>query len=210
MLFRSGAVRFPIDAADFSSYVIEAQASGADVVALANSGANAVNSIKQAAEFGIGRNGQRLVALTLFITDVHSLGLQAAQGLQLTEAFYWDLNDETRAWSRRFAERNGGKMPTSVQAGVYSAAAHYLKAVKAAGTDDGTTVAAKMRELPVKDFMTDNRRIRPDGWVMRDFYLLRVKAPADSKGPWDYYELLRTIPAEEAASPEKGSGCPLS
>jgi branched-chain amino acid transport system substrate-binding protein len=205
-----GQVRFPIDTSDFSSYLLQAQSSGAQVVALANSGANAINSIKQAAEFGIGHDGQRLVALTLFITDVHSLGLQSAQGLQLTESFYWDLNDETRAWSRRFAERNAGKMPTMAQTGVYSAVAHYLKAMKAAGTDDGTLVAAKMRELPVKDFMTDNRRIRPDGWVMRDFYLFKVKAPAESRGAWDYYDLLRTIPAEDAAAPEKGSGCPLS
>jgi branched-chain amino acid transport system substrate-binding protein len=204
-----GQVRFPLETSDFSSDLLQAQASGAKVIALANSGVNAINSIKQAAEFGIGRNGQRLVALTLFVSDVHSLGLEAAQGLQLTESFYWDLNDKTRAWSRRFAERSGGRMPTMAHAGVYSAVAHYLKAIKDAGTDEGKIVASRMRELPVNDFMTDNRQIRADGWVMRDFYLFQVKKPSESKGAWDYYSLVRTIPAEEAAAPEKGSGCPL-
>jgi branched-chain amino acid transport system substrate-binding protein len=204
-----GQVRFPLETSDFSSDLLQAQASGAKVIALANSGVNAINSIKQAAEFGIGRNGQRLVALTLFVSDVHSLGLEAAQGLQLTESFYWDLNDKTRAWSRRFAERSGGRMPTMAHAGVYSAVAHYLKAIKDAGTDEGKIVASRMRELPVNDFMTDHRQIRADGLVMRDFYLFQVKKPSESRGAWDYYGLVRTIPAEEAAAPEKGSGCPL-
>ena len=145
----------------------------------------------------------------MFITDVNSLGLQVAQGLQMTESFYWDQNDETRAFSKRYAERMGGKKPSMVQAGVYSGVAHYLKAVAAAGTNDGATVAAKMHEIPVNDFMSKNVVIRRDGRVMRDFYLFQVKTPAESKGPWDYYNLVRTIPAEEAARPESEGNCPL-
>ncbi len=153
--------------------------------------------------------GQKLAGLLLFLTDIHSLGLKTAQGIQLTESFYWDLNDKTRAWSKRFAEWHGGKMPTMVHAGVYSAVSHYLKAVNAAGTDRTAEVAAKMKERPVDDFMTDNAAIRKDGRVMRKFYLFEVKAPSKSKALWDYYKLIREIPAEEASRPTGEGGCPL-
>ena len=205
-----GSVRHPIDQTDMSSYLLQAQSSGADVIGLANSNQPSINSVKQAAEFGITKSKQRLVAMALLITDVRSIGIEKAQGLLLAESFYWDLNDETRAWSKRFAERYRNRMPTMTQAGVYSAVAHYLKAVQAAGTTDGKVVAEKMRAMPVKDFMTDNARIRKDGWVNRDFYLFQVKKPADSKGEWDLYNLVQKIPADEAAPPEKGTGCPLT
>ncbi len=204
-----GSVRHPMNSQDFSSFVLQAQASKAKIVAMANAGGDTVKTVKTAAEFGLVAGGQKLAGLLVFITDVHSLGLQAAQGIQLTSSFYWDMDDDTRAWSARFAERFGGKRPSMPQAGVYSAVAHYLKAVAAAGTDDGKIVAAKMREMPVDDFMTKKARIRRDGRVMRDFYLFEVKAPSESKGPWDYYKLIRTIPAEEAARPEAEGGCPL-
>jgi branched-chain amino acid transport system substrate-binding protein len=204
-----GGVRVPMGTSDMSSFLLQAQGSRAKIVALANAGSDLVNSIKQAGEFGIVAGGQKLAGLLVFLSDVHSLGLRAAQGLQLTESFYWDLNDGTRAWSARFAERFNGRRPTMAQAGVYSAVAHYLKAAAAAGTADGPAVAAKMREMPVADFMTANARIRADGRVLRDFYLFEVKAPAESKGPWDYYKLVRTIPAEEAARPEGEGGCAL-
>jgi branched-chain amino acid transport system substrate-binding protein len=205
-----GAVRHPIDQSDLSSYLLQAQSSGAQVIGLANSNLPAINSVKQAAEFGIMKGGQRLVAMALLIMDVRSIGLEKAQGLLLAESFYWDLNDETRAWSKRFAARYKDRMPTMTQAGVYSAITHYLKAVQAAGTTDSDAVAAKMRELPVKDFMTDNARIRKDGWVNRDFYLFQVKKPSESKGPWDLYNIVQKIPADQAAPPEQGSGCYLN
>jgi branched-chain amino acid transport system substrate-binding protein len=188
---------------------VQAQASGAKVIGLANGATDTTNSIKQAYEFGLGKSGQKLAGLLVFITDVHSLGLQTAQGLELTESFYWDLNDQTRAFSKRFAERMHGSMPSMVQAGVYSAVAHYLKAVAAAGTTDGPAVAAKIREIPINDFMSHDLHIRRNGRVMRDFYLFQVKSPAESKGPWDYYNLIRTIPAEEAARPETEDACPI-
>ncbi len=204
-----GEAIHPVNNSDFSSYLVQAQASGAQVIGLANGATDTTNSIKQAYEFGIAKSGQKLAGLLVFITDVHSLGLQVAQGLQMTESFYWDLNDETRAFAKRYAARMGGKMPSMVQAGVYSGVAHYLKSVAAAGTLDGPTVAAKMHELPVNDFMSHDVHIRRDGRVMRDFYLFQVKSPAESKGPWDYYNLIRTIPAEEAARPEAEGNCPL-
>ncbi|MGD0103281.1 MAG: ABC transporter substrate-binding protein [Rhodopila sp.] len=205
-----GEAVHPVNNADFSAYLVQAQASGAKVIGLANGATDTTNSIKQAYEFGLAKSGQRLAGLLVFITDVHSLGLQTAQGLLLTESFYWDLNDETRAFSRRFGERMHGTMPTMVQAGVYSAVAHYLKAVAAAGTTDGPAVAAKIREIPINDFMSHDVHIRRNGRVMRDFYLFQVKSPAESKGPWDLYNLIRTIPAEEAARPEAEDACPLS
>ncbi len=162
-----------------------------------------------AGEFGITDAGQTLAGLLVFISDVHSLGLDVAQGLKLTESFYWDQNDETRAFAKRFAARAGGKMPTMVHAGVYSATLHYLKAVKAADTLDGDKVAAQMHATKVDDFMGHNVPIRADGRVMRDFYLFEVKKPAESKGPWDYYKLVRTIPADEAARSVAESACPL-
>jgi branched-chain amino acid transport system substrate-binding protein len=204
-----GEAVHPVNTSDFSSYLVQAQASGAKVIGLANGATDTTNSIKQAYEFGLAKSGQRLAGLLVFITDVHSLGLQTAQGLALTESFYWDLNDETRAFSRRYAERMHGNMPSMVQAGVYSAVAHYLKAVAAAGSTDGTAVAAKIREIPINDFMSKNVHIRRNGRVMRDFYLFEVKSPAESKGPWDFYKLVRTIPAEEAARPEAEDACPL-
>jgi branched-chain amino acid transport system substrate-binding protein len=204
-----GGVRHPMNTTDYSSFLLQAQGSKAKVLGLANAGGDTINTIKGASEFGLVQGGQKLAGLLLFLTDIHSLGLKTAQGIQLTESFYWDLNDKTRAWSKRFAERHGGKMPTMVHAGVYSAVSHYLKAVDAAGTDRTAEVAAKMKERPVDDFMTDNAAIRKDGRVMRKFYLFEVKAPSESKALWDYYKLIREIPAEEASRPTGEGGCPL-
>ncbi|ACL65162.1 Extracellular ligand-binding receptor [Anaeromyxobacter dehalogenans 2CP-1] len=204
-----GAARYPSPGTtDFSSYLLQAQGSGAKIVGLANAGADTVNSIRQAEEFGITPK-QSLAGLLVFITDVHSLGLEAAKGMYLTTAFYWDLNDETRKWSRRFFQKHG-KMPTMVQAGVYSSVMHYLKAVQAAGTDDADAVMAKMRETPVSDFFAKNARIGPDGLLRHDMYLARVKAPKDSKQPWDYYQIVKTIPAAEAFPSVEAQACPLA
>ncbi|MBV9653959.1 MAG: ABC transporter substrate-binding protein [Acetobacteraceae bacterium] len=203
-----GEADHPYINADFSAFLIEARASGADIVALANSGADATNSIKQAAEFGIGRPEPRLVALLAFVTDIYSLGLEATQGLYLTESFYWDLDDATRAWSRRFASRFGGKMPSMAQAAAYSGVTHYLKAIAAAGTTDAGIVADKMREMPIDDFMMHGGRARIDGRVVHDFYLFQVKTPAESTGPWDLYKLVRRIPADEITPAPKSTGCP--
>ena len=205
-----GAMRVPMNTADMSSFLLQARGSGAKIIGLANAGRDLGNSVKQATEFGIVAGGQKLAGLLVYISDVHSLGLQTAQGLLLTESFYWDLNDATRAWSARFAARFSGRKPTMTQAGVYSGVAHYLKAVAAAGTTDGPAVAAKMRELPVNDFMTANAHVRADGRLLRDFYLFQVKSPAESKGPWDYYNRVRTIPANEAVRPEAEGGCNLN
>jgi len=204
-----GSVRHPLNNADFSSYLLQAQASGAEVIALANAGGDLINSVKQAGEFGIGTGKQRLAATIIFLPDIHALGLQKAKGLFLTTGFYWDLDDETRAWSRRFAARMNGRRPTMAQAGVYSATLHYLKAVKAANTLDGPAVAAKMRELPLKDMFAKNASIRADGRVIHDMYLAQVKAPEESKGPWDYLKIVRTIPAAQAFRPLSRSECPL-
>jgi branched-chain amino acid transport system substrate-binding protein len=202
-----GAVKHPINTPDFSSFLLQAQSSKADVIALANAGGDFINTVKQAGEFGITRE-QKLAGLIVFIADVHSLGLPSAQGLLLSSAFYWDLNDETRAWSKRFIEKTQ-KVPTMIHAGTYGAVMHYLKAVEAAGTLDGPTVAAKMRQMPVNDFMTKNGKIREDGRLVRDMYLFSVKSPEESKYRFDYYKLLATIPGEEAFRPMEEGGCPL-
>ncbi|MGE5150074.1 MAG: ABC transporter substrate-binding protein [Rhodospirillaceae bacterium] len=204
-----GEVRHPINTSDFSSFLLQAQASKAQIIGLANAGGDTINSIKQAAEFGIVKGGQKLAGLLVFVTDVNSLTLERAQGLRLTEAFYWDLNDKTRAFSKRFAEKFKGKMPTSVQAGFYSATLAYLNAVKAAGTDDADKVMAQMKATKWDDPVFGKSWIRPDGRNMHDMYLFEVKTPAESKGPWDYYKLLATIPAEEAFRPMDQGGCPM-
>ena len=205
-----GGVKAPLNTADFSAFLLQAQNSGADVVALANAGADAVNTIKQAAEFGLTRNGrQRLAGLLVFLTDVDSLGLPAAQGLLLTEAFYWDLNDSTRAWSRRFAARNGGRMPTMNHAGVYSSVLAYLRAVQAAHTVAGHAVVARMERAPIDDPLFGPTEIRPDGRAVHAMYLFQVKSPAESKGRWDDYKLLATIPPAQAFRPMSEGGCPL-
>ena len=179
------------------------------MIGLANAGGDTVNSIKQAAEFGITQGGQSLAGLLIFITDVHSLGLEAAQGLVLTEAFYWDLNDDTRAWSERFAGEHGGSMPTMVHAGVYSAVLHYLKGVEATASDETDKVIAWMRDTPTSDPVFGEGSIRADGRHLHDMYLFKVKSPDASTGPWDYYDLVATIPADEAWRPLEEGGCPL-
>jgi branched-chain amino acid transport system substrate-binding protein len=203
-----GDAKVPLNTQDFSSYLLQAQSSKAKIIGLANAGGDTINSIKQGAEFGIAEGGQKFAGLLIFLTDVHSLGLKAAQGLQLTAPFYWDLNDETRAFSKRFAER-AGHPPTFTQAGVYSAIHHYLAAVKALGTKDPDKVMAKMRETPINDFMTKNGKLRIDGRVVRDMYLFEVKKPGESKAAWDYYKLLQKIPADQAWRPLDQGGCPL-
>ncbi|TCS36060.1 amino acid/amide ABC transporter substrate-binding protein (HAAT family) [Paucimonas lemoignei] len=202
-----GSVRHPLSASDFSSFLISAQSSGAKAIGLANAGADLTNAIKQAREFGINKK-QKLASLLMFITDVHGLGLESAQGLYLTEGFYWDMDNETRAWSKRFFERHK-KMPTMVHAGVYSSMMHYFKAIQAAGTDEAQAVMAKMRELPVKDFFARNGKLRADGRMVHDMYLMQVKAPNESKYPWDYYHIRRVIPADQAFMPLDKSECPL-
>jgi branched-chain amino acid transport system substrate-binding protein len=202
-----GSVRHPFPGTDFSSFLLKAQASGAKVIGLANAGTDTTNAIKQAAEFGITPK-QSLAGLLMFITDVHSLGLKVTQGMYLTEGFYWDLNDETRAWSKRFFEKHK-RMPTMVQAGDYSSTMHYLKAVKAAGTDEAQAVMKKMKETPINDFFAKNGRIRADGRMVHDMYLLQVKKPEESKTPWDYYHVRQVIPAAEAFTPLAQSECPL-
>jgi len=202
-----GSVRHPFPGSDFSSFLLKAQASGAQVIGLANAGTDTTNSIKQAAEFGI-TPGQTLAGLLVFITDVNALGLKTAQGMYLTEGFYWDLNDETRAWSKRFFEKHK-RMPSMAQAGQYSLVMHYLKAVKAAGTDDTQKVMAQMKKTPVNDFFAKNGHIRDDGRMVHDMYLFQVKKPSESKEPWDYYNLKATIPASDAFQPLALSRCPM-
>ncbi|KRE03365.1 ABC transporter permease [Bosea sp. Root670] len=204
-----GAVRTPFPGTDFSSFLLQAQASKAKVIGLANAGGDTINSIKQAGEFGIVAGGQKLAGLLVFLTDVHSLGLQAAQGLVLTESFYWDTNDGTRAWSDRFSKLNGGKRPTMVQAGVYSGMLHYLKAVEAAKSKDAAAVVAKMKELPTDDPLFGKGSVRADGRKMHDMYLFEVKKPSESKGPWDYYKQVAVLPADQAFRPLSESECPL-
>ncbi len=194
-----GSVLHPLNASDFSSYLLQAQSSGAKIIGLANAGGDTINSIKAANEFGLLKSGkQKLAGLLVFITDIHALGLQATQGLFATEGFYWDLNDDTRKWSERFAKRMGGKMPTMVQAGDYSSTMHYLKAIQAAGTDDADAVMKKMKETPVNDFYSKGGKVREDGRFVHDMYLVQVKAPAESKKPWDYYHVRATIPGDQA------------
>ena len=204
-----GKVRTPFPTQDFSSFLLQAQASKAKIIGLANAGGDTTNSIKQAAEFGIVKGGQNLAGLLVFLPDVHALGLNTAQCLMLTETFYWDLNDNTRAWSRRFAAANGNKYPSMVHAGVYSSVLHYLKAVDAAKTDDGTKVAAKMKELPTDDILFGKGSVRADGRKIHPAYLFEVKKPSESKGPYDYYKLVATIPANEDFRPLSESDCPL-
>ena len=205
-----GKVRHPFPSADFSSFLLQAQASKAKIIGLANAGADTINAIKQGAEFGIVKGGQQFAGLLVFLTDVHSLGLDTAQGLLLTESFYWDLNDETRAFSKRFAKLHKGAMPTMGQAGVYSGVLHYLKAVEALKSDSpGDKVVAKMKELPTDDPVFGKGRVRQDGRKIHNMYLFEVKKPSESKGAWDYYKLRSTIPAEQAFRPEKEGGCPL-
>jgi branched-chain amino acid transport system substrate-binding protein len=203
-----GTVRHPFPNNDFSSFLLQAQASKAKVIGLANAGGDTINAIKQAAEFGITQAGQRLAGLLVFISDVHSLGLKTAQGLVVTTGFYWDYNDETRAWSKRWSQRMGGRMPTMSQAGCYSGAMHFLKAIQAAGTDEAKAVAKKMREIPVNDFFAKNGVVRADGRMVHDMYLAQVKSPEESKYPWDYYKILRVIPGDEAYKPLAETECP--
>jgi branched-chain amino acid transport system substrate-binding protein len=204
-----GSVMVPLGMPDFSRYLLQAKTSAAKVVGLAIAGQELISAIKQASEFSIVQDGQRLAGLLVFISDVHSLGLKTAQGLRMTSAYYWDQNDGTRAWAERFFSKMN-RMPTMVQAGVYGAITHYLKAVQAAGSDDPDTVMMKMREMPINDFMTHNGKLRIDGRVMRDMYLFEVKNPAESKYPWDYLKLLQVIPADEAFRPLNEGGCPLA
>src|SRR5438105_13076689 len=203
-----GKVRAPLNTPDFSSFLLQAQASKAKIIGLANAGGDTINSIKQAGEFGIVEGGQKLAGLLVFISDIHSLGLQAAHGLQLTEAFYWDQNDQTRAWSKRFMDKMK-REPSMVQAGVYGAVTHYLNAIKATGSDDGLTVVKQMKATPVNDFMTKNGKIREDGTLVRDMYLFEVKKPSESKGAWDYYKQIAVIPGEEAFKLPGPNECPL-
>jgi branched-chain amino acid transport system substrate-binding protein len=202
-----GAVRHPFPGSDFSSFLLKAQSSGAQIIGLANAGGDTINSIKQAAEFGITPK-QQLAGLLMFITDVHSLGLKTTQSMFLTEGFYWNLNDDTRAWSKRFFDLHK-RMPTMVQAGQYSSVSHYLKAVKAINSDDTTKVMTQMKKTPVNDFFAKNGSIRADGRMVHDMYLLQVKKPAESTTPWDYYHVRATIPAAEAFQPLSASTCPL-
>jgi branched-chain amino acid transport system substrate-binding protein len=204
-----GKVRHPFPTADFSSFLLQAQASKAKVIGLANAGADTTNAIKQGAEFGIVKGGQQFAGLLVFLTDVHALGLEKAQGLLLTESFYWDLNDRTRAFSTRFAERHRQAKPTMAQAGVYSAVLHYLKAVEALKSDDGPKVIAKMKELPTDDPVFGKGMVRADGRKIHPMYLFEVKKPSESKGPWDYYKVRATIPAEQAFRPMDQGNCPL-
>ncbi|MGZ5034527.1 MAG: ABC transporter substrate-binding protein [Usitatibacter sp.] len=204
-----GKVRAPINTQDFSSFLLQAQASKAKIVGLANAGGDTINSIKQASEFGIVKGGQNLAGLLVFLSDVHGLGLDKAQGLILTTTFYWDHNDQTRAWAKRFAAANGGKYPTMVQAGVYAGVLHYLKAVAALKSDDGTKVIAKMKEMPTDDPLFGKGSVRADGRKIHPAYLVEVKKPSESKGPYDYYKVLATIPADQAFRPLADGGCEL-
>ncbi|MBK1842204.1 ABC transporter substrate-binding protein [Azospirillum sp. YIM B02556] len=206
-----GSVRTPLNTQDFASFLLQAQASPAKVVSLINAGGDTINSIKQATEFGLTESGKRLVAMVLYLHDVHSLGLKIAQGLQFTAAFYWDLNDQTRQWSKRFAERNGGKYPSQLQAGVYAEVLHYLKAVEAAGgqSADGKAIIAKMKEIPTDDPLFGKGSIRVDGRKLHDMYLFEVKTPAESNYPWDYYKVRQVIPSDQVWRPLKDGGCAL-
>lgn len=203
-----GSVRYPVETIDQSSFLLQAQASRAKVVALAGSGTVFVNAVKAAQEFGIRQGGQTLAGLLVWTTDIKSLGLETAQGLVLTNAFYWDRDDETRAWSKRFFERMK-RMPDMGDAGDYSSTMHYLEAIKAAGTDEAQAVMAKMREMPINDFFAKNGRIRIDGRMVHDMYVYEVKKPSESKGEWDFYKLRAVIPGDEAFRPLSESGCPL-
>lgn len=204
-----GSVRHPFPNADFSSFLLQAQASGSKIIGLANAGSDTINAIKQAKEFGITQAGQSLAGLLVFISDVHSLGLDTAQGMMLTTGYYWDRDDASRAFAKRWSEKMKGRMPTMVHAGVYSSVLHYLRSVQAAKTDEGAKVAEQIRTLPIKDFFAVNGKVRADGRMVHDMYLAQVKKPSESKGPWDYYNILRTIPGDEAFKPLADSTCAL-
>jgi branched-chain amino acid transport system substrate-binding protein len=206
-----GSVRTPFPGTtDFSSFLLQAQGSGAKVVGLANAGGDTINSIKQAGEFGLVAGGQKLAGLLVFLSDVHSLGLKVAQGLTITDGWYWDHDDESRAWAKKFGAKNGGRMPTMVQAGVYSATTHYLKAINAAKTDEAKAVVAKMKETPINDFFAKNGKIREDGRMVHTMYLVQVKKPEESKGPYDYYKIIKEIPGDQAFRPMDAKyGCSL-
>jgi branched-chain amino acid transport system substrate-binding protein len=203
-----GSVRHPTNTADFSSFALQAQNSKAEVVAFANAGQDTDNSIKQSGEFGLVKGGQKLVGLLMFDTDVHAIGLEAAQGTYLTTASYWNMDDKTRAWSKKFFARTK-VMPTMIQTGVYGSVLHYLQAIKAAGTDDPAKVMAKMRELPIEDTFVHGGKLREDGRVIRDMYLARVKKPSESKEPWDYLDIVKTVKGDDAFRPISESKCPL-
>lgn len=204
-----GSARVPLGSTDFSSFILQAQASKAKVIGLANAAGDTTNSIKQAAEFGLTEGGQQLAAMLVFLPDIHGMGLDAAQGILLTETFYWDMNEKTRAWTERFVLANDGKYPSANHAGVYASVLHYLKAVDAAGSDAGRTVVDKMKELPTDDPLFGQGLIRVDGRKLHPVYLFKVKSPEASKYPWDYYDLVATIPAEEAFRPLDQGGCDL-
>jgi branched-chain amino acid transport system substrate-binding protein len=204
-----GKVRVPLNTQDFSSFLLQAQASKAKIIGLANAGGDTRNSIKQAAEFGIVKGGQNLAGLLVFLTDVHALGLPTAQGLIFTETFYWDMNDQTRAFTKRFIARNKNVYPTMIHAGVYAGVLHYLKAIEALKSDDGTKVIAKMKEMPTDDPLFGKGTVRVDGRKVHPAYLFEVKKPSESKGPWDYYKTRATIPADQAFRPLKDGECPL-
>lgn len=203
-----GGVRHPTNTADFSSFALQAQNSKAEVVAFANAGQDTDNSIKQSGEFGLVKGGQKLVGLLMFDTDVHAIGLEAAQGTYLTTASYWNMDDKTRAWSKKFFERTK-VMPTMIQTGVYGSVLHYLQAIKAAGTDDPAKVMTKMRELPIEDTFVHGGKLREDGRVIRDMYLARVKKPSESKEPWDYLDIIKTVKGDDAFRPISELKCPL-
>jgi branched-chain amino acid transport system substrate-binding protein len=203
-----GSTRHPLNNADFSSFLLQAQSSKAKIIGMANGGGDTINTIKQASEFGIVAGGQKLAGIVMFISDIHSLGLKMANGLIITEAYYWDLNDRTRAFGKKYFERTK-RMPTMNQAATYSATLHYLKAVKAAGSKDTKTVLAKMREMPVRDAFTDNGFLREDGRMVHSMFLFEVKKPEESKAPWDYYKVLAEVPGDQAFRPLKDGGCPL-
>ena len=205
-----GKVRHPFPGQDFSSFLLQAQASKAKIIGLANAGGDTINSIKQAAEFGIVKAGQNLAGLLVFLPDIHALGLQTAQGLIFTETFYWDLNPQTRAFTKRFSALSPRNLyPSMIHAGMYSAVTHYLKAIEAIKTDDGTKVIAQMKKMPTDDPLFGKGSIRADGRKLHPAYLVEVKKPSESKGPWDYYKIRATIPANEAFRPEKDGGCKL-
>ncbi|WP_420134976.1 ABC transporter substrate-binding protein [Rhodopseudomonas sp.] len=204
-----GSSKHPLNSSDFSSYLLQAQASKAQVIGLANAGADMMTALKQANEFGLTSGGQSIAALLVNLPDIHALGLNSAKGLIFADSFYWDANDKTREWSKRFMARFGGKAPGSLQAAVYGAVTHYLKAVDATKSDAGSVVVAEMKKMPINDFYTTNATIREDGRVIRDMYLLQVKQPSESKYPWDYYKILSTVPGDKAFRPLKDGNCPL-
>lgn len=203
-----GKVRHPFPSNDFSSYILQAQGSGADVIAFANAGSDTVNSLMTASQFGVAQSGQKLAGMVVFLNDIHAMGLNVTQGLMLTTGWYWDMNDESRAWAQRYFKRTG-KMPGMVPAGIYSSTLSYLNAVKASGSDDAQTVRTQMMATPVNDMFAKNGKIRADGRMVHDMYLAQVKTPAESKGEWDLYKIIRTIPGEEAYRPLAESKCKL-